>query len=219
MRTLWNWHRWLGWVIAVPLLLWTVSGLFMVSFPIEQVRGTDLKAKPAALPTDLVPAPPPWRGGATAAAVKLRGDLPVWVLTGGEGERWTADARTGRPLPSVDAAEAARLGSAAFKAPPPLASVTRYAAPDAPLDLRQERPSWRVEFTDGLRVYLDADTGEVLAVRSRLWRAFDWMWGWHILDPGGREDTHHPLLIALAALSLAGVAIGTALLFRRRVRQ
>ena len=73
MRWLWRWHRWLGWVIALPLLGWTVSGLFMVSFPIEQVRGTDLRAEKPALPADLVPAPPPWRGGASGAALQMRG--------------------------------------------------------------------------------------------------------------------------------------------------
>ena len=34
------------------------------------------------------------------------------------------------------------------------------------------------------------------------WRAFDFMWGLHILDPAGREDSSHPLLIALAGLGL-----------------
>ena len=73
MRWLWRWHRWLGWVVALPLLGWTVSGLFMVSFPIERVRGTDLRAEMPALPADLVPAPPPWRGGASGAALQMRG--------------------------------------------------------------------------------------------------------------------------------------------------
>ena len=118
----------------------------------------------------------------------------------------------------MQAAEAPTLAAVALKAPGRVARVERFAADAAPLDLRQDRPSWRVEYADGLRVYLDADTGEVLAVRSRLWRAFDWMWGLHILDLDGREDTHHPLLIALAALSLAGVAAGVGLLFRRRRR-
>ena len=39
-------------------------------------------------------------------------------------------------------------------------------------------------------------------MRTGLWRWFDFAWGLHILDPRGREDTHHPLLIASAALAL-----------------
>ena len=48
-RTAFAWigrlHIWIGWLVAVPLLLWTVSGLFMVSQPIETVRGEHLKTK------------------------------------------------------------------------------------------------------------------------------------------------------------------------------
>ena len=45
MRRLARWHIWLGWLIGVPLLLWTASGLFMVAWPIEQVRGGQLRTE------------------------------------------------------------------------------------------------------------------------------------------------------------------------------
>ena len=34
-----RWHIWLGWLVGVPLLLWTLSGVAMVARPIEEVRG------------------------------------------------------------------------------------------------------------------------------------------------------------------------------------
>ena len=34
-----RWHVWLGWLIFIPMLLWTVSGVAMVLKPIEEVRG------------------------------------------------------------------------------------------------------------------------------------------------------------------------------------
>ena len=56
----------------------------------------------------------------------------------------------------------------------------------------------------------------MLALRSRLWRAFDFMWGLHIMDLQGREDTHHPLLIGSAALALLTSLLGLVLLGRPR---
>ena len=48
MRLLARWHIWLGWLVGVPLLLWTVSGLAMTLRPIEETRGTDrLVERPA----------------------------------------------------------------------------------------------------------------------------------------------------------------------------
>ena len=59
-RSLFRYHVWLGWLVGVPLLLWTVSGLVMVARPIETVRGTDLKIErtPALLTPNAVPTLP-----------------------------------------------------------------------------------------------------------------------------------------------------------------
>ena len=45
-HTLRRWHIWLGWLVGIPMLFWTVSGVLMVWKPIEEVRGTDLLRDP-----------------------------------------------------------------------------------------------------------------------------------------------------------------------------
>ncbi|MBC7985348.1 MAG: hypothetical protein H7X93_01560, partial [Sphingomonadaceae bacterium] len=94
-----------------------------------------------------------------------------------------------------------------------------FAADAAPLELRRPRPSWRAEFADATRVYIDAETGETLALRTRRWRVFDWMWGLHIMDLQTREDTSHPILIVFAALALLSVLIALAILPWRYIRR
>ena len=44
-RQLFRYHVWLGWLVGIPLLLWTVSGLVMVARPNDIVRGSDLRAE------------------------------------------------------------------------------------------------------------------------------------------------------------------------------
>ena len=73
-------------------------------------------------------------------------------------------------------------------------------------------PPTGVAFADGARVHIDADTGAVLALRTRQWRLFDLMWGLHIMDLRGRENTSHPVLIASAALALVATVLGLVLL-------
>jgi hypothetical protein len=214
-----RWHIWLGWLIAVPLLLWTASGLFMVSFPIEQVRGTDLRSDPPALSVEAPLVAPSLEPGVTHVELIARIDGPRWVTHIGESQIIVRDATSGQLLPQVDAPLASRIANAALKAPGSIASIRRFAADANPIDLRRDRPAWQVEYQDGVRVYIDADTGEVLAVRTRLWRVFDVMWGLHIMDLQSREDTHHPLLVGFAALALLSVLVGTILLFRRRRRR
>ena len=51
MRQMARWHIWFGWLVGVPLLLWTASGLFMAARPLAEVRGEALRNAPAALTT------------------------------------------------------------------------------------------------------------------------------------------------------------------------
>ena len=214
MRLLSRWHIWLGWLIGVPLLFWTASGLFMVAWPIEQVRGGQLRAepKPMALAGLVVPQ------GASVTKLSLVDEAgrPVWVASAADGALRRFDARSGLPLPLVDEAEARAIATASYRGGAKLEGMARFAADAAPIELRRERPSWQAQFGDGTHVYVDAGTGEVLALHSQLWRAFDLMWGLHIMDLQGREDTHHPILIGFAGLAFAGTLMGCVLLFRRR---
>jgi hypothetical protein len=217
MARLARWHIWLGWVAAVPLILWTVSGLWMVSQPIEDVRGAPLRAEPAQLPSGFRAVPPVVTDqGPEAVTLISRVDRPVWVVRYPGNRMRTADGATGAWLARVDARLAERIANAALRHPGRVDTIAAFAAVDAPLELRKDRPSWRVAYDDGLHVYVDAVTGEVLAVRSRQWRAFDFMWGLHIMDLESREDTHHPLLIIAAISGLLSILAGATLLFRRR---
>jgi len=215
-RMVMRWHVWLGWLVGVPLLLWTASGLFMASFPIDTVRGEHLKAEAPALP-GFRPVVPILEGRPvqTLTLSQQAGTL-VWLVDYADGGKRRADARTGALLPSVSAREAALLARAAFAGKAELAAVTRFSADNAPLELRRPRPSWQARFADDTHIYIDAETGAVLVTRSALWRAFDFMWGLHIMDLQTREDTNHPILIGFAALAVISILIGICLLPLRR---
>lgn len=217
MKRLARWHVWLGWLVAVPILLWTFTGLWMVARPIDEVRGTHLRAEPAALAVEAEPVLPKL-DGRTVARLELapRIDRTVWIVRFADGDARAADPATGALLPRIDASIARAIADAALVAPGEVTAVRAFAANAAPIDLRRERPSWQVVYAEGLYVYVDALTGELLAVRSAQWRWFDLMWGLHIMDVQTREDTSHPLLIGFAALAFIGSVFGTVLLFRRR---
>ncbi len=209
-----RWHIWLGWAAAVPLILWTLSGLFMTLRPIEEVRGEQVRRPPALISTTDLSAPR-LPGPVKRLALTEQKGAAVWVVTDNAGNqaRYAAD---GMPIPPVGEAEARELAAATYAGQAPLVSVQRFAADTPPLELRRERPSWQAVFEDGTHIYIDADTGEVLALRTRFWRAFDFMWGLHILDPFGRENSSHALLWIFSLISLISCLLGTTLLFRRR---
>lgn len=217
MRSLAKWHIWLGWLVGVPIAMWLVTGLFMVSRPIEEVRGNhlvrDLPAQPLAVPGSTLAG-----AGANLSEmhVTMQDGRAVAILTTLGGETRRVDFATGALLPALDAAAARTLVASRIIGGDKVERVTLFPADKVPFDFRRPLAVWQVALEDGTNVYVGRDTGNIEAVRTRWWRAFDLAWGLHIMDFSGREDTSHPVLILFAALSLTGALIGCVLMFRRR---
>jgi hypothetical protein len=219
-ETLRRWHVWLGWIVGLPLLLWTATGLFMATFPIERVRGEHLIGDPPAL---TLAAPPivPAVGARPLASIILepRPGGARWIVRYKDGGGRLADPATGRLLPPLSAADARAIVEARYTGSARIAAVERTSADAPPIELRRKVPAWRVVYDDGARFYVHAQTGEILARRTALWRVYDFMWGLHILDLGGREDTDNAWLFGFALISLASVLMALVLLpmtLRRR---
>jgi uncharacterized iron-regulated membrane protein len=208
-----RWHIWLGWIVGLPLLAWTVSGLVMVVRPIETVRGEELISKAPALPAGFVPVPPAI-GPRPLSSLRLESGPggPRWRLGYADGATRLADARDGRLLPPLAAADAAQIVEGRYTGEARVAAVDRTSAEAPPIDLRRKVAAWRVTMSDGTRFYLDRSTGEILARRTRWWRVYDWMWALHIMDFETREDAHNPLLIGFAAASLATLLLALVML-------
>lgn len=212
-----RWHIWLGWLVGFPILMWMTTGLFMASKPIEEVRGNHLR-----LPVEEQPLVLP--GSALAneefpiremRAVMQEGRA-VAVLTGMDGAVRRVDFESGAPLPALTANDARTLVGDRIKGGDAVRSVNFFEARETPFDFRREMPVWQVALDDGTHVYVGKDTGQIEAVRTSWWRAFDFMWGLHIMDLQTREKTSHPILIIFAILGLIGALLGCVLMFRRR---
>ena len=215
-----RWHIWLGWVAAIPMLLWVVSGLIMVARPIEDVRGSGLlrEAEPVRLAG---PPIPPLVAGVPLSSLTLeqRAVGPRWVIKLADGKTRIADPNTGLLLPALSASDATREVEARYTGQAKVQSVTRTSADNPPLDLRRPIDAWKIEMDDGTRFYVDSSTGQIAATRTRWWRFYDLMWGLHIMDPQTREDTHNPFVIGFGIVALAMAVLGTIVLpmtIRRR---
>jgi len=208
-----RWHIWLGWVGAVPILLWVVSGLVMVWKPIEEVRGSGLLREPA--PIRLVGTPiPPLVAGVplSALSIEQRAAGPRWVIKLPDGKTRLADPDTGLLLPPLSASDARREVEARYTGEGRIVAVNRTKADNPPIDLRRPIEAWQVTMDDGTRIYVDAASGQIAATRTRWWRFYDLMWGLHIMDPQTREDTHNPFVIIFGLAALAMAVLGTIVL-------
>ncbi len=211
-------HKWIGLIIGIQLLLWTLSGAMMAILPMGEVSGGDVR-DPQEI--RLVPASDRWPAvrqqlGSTAiTGVSLRPLLsgPVFEVGTADGVR-LFDASTTKPI-AVDSQLARRIASAAY---PGTAQVRgAEALRELTLPVREhELPIWRVDFADekNSSYYVSGTTGELLERRNDTWRAWDFFWMLHIMDYAKRTSFNHPViwLFGFAAVWLA--VTGFWLLFR-----
>jgi hypothetical protein len=208
-----RYHVWLGWLVGIPMLFWTVSGLVMVAKPIEEVRGTDLIAPPKPMQI-LMPVVLPRVAGlpVTTLSLEPRADGPRWELDiAGAGSR-LADPTTGQLLPRLGAADAAREVMARYTGTAKVVETSRVDSNSPPLELRRAMDGWRVRLDDGTHFYVDGGSGEIVARRTKWWRVYDFMWGLHIMDLQGREETNNPWVVTFSALALGMVLLALVLL-------
>ena len=204
---------WLGWLVGVPMIFWTVSGLVMVARPIEDVRGSALirDAAPIASTRGVVA---PVIEGRAVSAMKLesRATGPRWVIAFADGGARLADPATGALLPALGAADAAREVTSRYTGTAKVVETRRVAADSPPLELRRAMDGWRVKMDDDTHFYVDAGSGEIVARRTSWWRIYDFMWGLHIMDLQGREETNNPWVVTFAALSVLMALLAIVLL-------
>ncbi len=213
--TLRRWHMWLGWLVGLPMLFWTITGLVMVARPIEEVRGEGLLRDPA--PISLAaPAVSPRIDGRTVTSLTLepRAAGPRWVVrfAGDPPLSRLADPATGWLIAPFGAAEAVREVTARYTGKARVESVTRMDPRVKLTELRRPLDGWRVAMDDGTYFFVDAGSGAVIARRTRFWHVYDWMWGLHIMDLQGRSDTHNPWIITFSLLALVMMVMALILL-------
>ena len=202
-RQLRRWHIWLGWIVGIPFLVWTVSGLLMVWKPIEEVRGSHLMAEPKPIRMGGILIPPALAGvPLQSLRLEQRSAGPRWVIALPDGTTRLASAETGALMPPLSAADAAGEVMARYSGKAKIRSVTRTSADAPPLDLRRPLAAWQVAMDDGTHFYVDAGSGEVVARRTAWWRIYDFMWGLHIMDPTTREDTNNPWVVGFGIFAL-----------------
>ncbi len=219
-------HFWLSLLVGLQVLIWIGSGAFFALNPIDQVRGAHLRQDHAPALIDwrqaaITPEQAAGMYGLSVADIRLRmvAGRATYLVSGEHGPLGLVDAETGAARPHVTADEARAIALAAWAGQGPLQSLELLE--QGPQEYGREGAVWaaRFEAPGGPVFYIEAATAEVRAVRTNQWRWFDILWGFHIMDWGGREDINNAFLISFSLIALAFSVSGVALTWRGAVRR
>lgn len=219
-------HKWLALVVAIQAVFWTLSGVYMTAVHIDIIHGDRLVKAQAARPIALAGLVEPAHlahlaPGMKSARLETQLGQPVYVVQA-EGGPALFDARTGQKLSPLNADQAKARAQALFAEDGKVVS-TQYLT-KAPLEIQTRPvPVWRVEFEGAWRptFYISPVTGELVSRRHDLWRTFDFVWMFHIMDYDDRQDVNNVLIRVFTWLAVATAASGAWLLlysFRRKRR-
>jgi uncharacterized iron-regulated membrane protein len=210
-------HKWIGLLIGLQLLMWTLSGAMMALLDMHEVSGGD-ERDPAAVQMARVDRWPVVRqqlGSQPLLGLSLRPmlDRQVYEVSTPAGVR-LFDAASGVPV-AVTGQLAKQVAAAAYPGKPAI----RRVAPLTELTLAvrdHSLPIWQVDFADekNSTYYVSGSTGELLERRNDTWRLWDFFWMLHIMDYDNRSSFNHPLIITLGFAAVWLAITGLWLLFR-----
>lgn len=213
-------HKWVGLLIGIQFLCWTMGGVVMTWIPIETVRGEHNIAKQAPLlveaqklETLLTRIGNPQVVSLAARAV---GGVPAVVVNDADGVQGIYALETAEKLTPVDREMALAIARADFKGQAGTVSAELVEA-DAPADYRGSLPVWRVDMADdeGSVLYVSPSQARVVARRTDVWRFYDFFWMLHIMDYDTRDNFNNPLVMVAGATGMIFVVSGIWLLFFR----
>lgn len=211
-------HKWIGLVIGVQALLWMISGLYMVVVPLEVVHGDHLahvpteRLNPSAARISQASLHEAYPG---ITAVRMKNLLGKEVYEVKQGKQTSlVDAVSGEKISPLDRDQIIALADAAYVGEGSIKGVEWVTKAPQEVGARPV-PLWAVHYDEPgqTTLYFSPYTGDLVARRHELWRWFDFLWMFHIMDYEERENVNNTLLRTASITGLLFALSGAWLLF------
>ncbi|TMN45308.1 hypothetical protein [Pseudoalteromonas sp. S2755] len=211
-------HKYLGYLLFLQIFAWLLGGLVMSAIPLEKIHGKHLAHRSLDNPfpttayradlNQLV------QNTVQVRQIQLGHFLDTPIIKLNQDENLIFNGITGAPFTTPNQQQIIQQANQHLLIAADVSHIERLAT--APREAGYKEDVWRVEYNDILSttLYLSATSGEVVTVRSTLWRIFDFFWMLHIMDYDEREDFNNPLLISFAATSVLFCLTGVLLLLQ-----
>ena len=193
-------HRYLSIFIAIQLLLWTVSGIYFAFNKIEMVRGEQYR-----LPLE------------TEYRIFKRLGQEI-IETNENGLKTYLSHPDKLPVKNLSPEEAITIAKQKTSLIP--IEVSLIEKEERGVEYRGRRlPIYKIstDTEDDINIYLDPITGDIAAIRSDSWRAWDLLWALHIMDYQDRDNINNILLKIFSVLALISSITGIILFFKKTI--
>lgn len=215
-------HRYLGVVLGIQFLIWTLSGIYFSWTNIDEIHG-DLQHKKTPYlsgnfnlisPTivfDKIKLKPDSIQSLQLVSVLGQPYYSIYFYSKGKLNQTLSNALTGEVRSAISKEEAIQLAAESFVGTPNVKSIDYITSTDGHHEYRgKPLPAWAVAFSHptNTKVYVSAQNGKVESFRNDQWRLFDFLWMGHTMDYKGRDNINNWLLRIFSAFGFVTVLSG-----------
>ena len=213
-----NTHKYLSFFISLQLLIWTVSGIYFAFNKIELVRGEKYFVQES-YTMDLSEVDLKL---SNVKSLRLLKRLDETIVVASKGLDNSYLDRNGQPVEKLTGNEASLIVARKTSLVP--TNVTEITTPKKGSEYRgRALPLYKVLSKDieenEISVYVNAYSGDIVAIRSSSWRLWDLMWGLHIMDWQERDNINNTLLKLFSILALMSSITGLLLFFKMDIKK
>lgn len=220
-------HRYLGLVLGIQFLAWTLGGLYFSWTNIEQIRGEDLRADKRPLPIqtenaslgillDSLQAANPNMSFKTIQVVDILGKAYYQIATSVDEQVLLFDVKTLRHKQPLTEQQAKNVAQQSLKNSSEILKVEYLTSTNGHHEYREKPlPAYAVTFEapNNTTVYVSTELGTVQSYRNNAWRLFDFLWMLHTMDYENRDNINNWLLRLFSVFGLITISSGMLLFY------
>lgn len=223
-------HRYLGVLLGIQFLFWTIGGLYFSWSNMDEIHGDFQKKAPPQYRADLAFVSPSIALLNLKNKVKIHSILNIALidvlgkptyrmefLHGGHHKMFQlADAQTGALRDPLSMEEATALAKQQFNGDPKVKSIEEIKNVSGHHEYRENPlPAVAITFEKPIEttVYVATELGIVTKYRNDKWRIFDFLWMLHTMDYQSRDNIGNWLLRGFSVFGLFTICSGFTLFF------
>ncbi len=222
-------HRYIGLIVALQLLAWTLGGIWFTWNDIDKIHGdhlrntTKIMAKSPAVSTQkALKALSDYKSLNSIAVIQVL-STPVYRIkyrtVQGVSKMVLIDGNSGELFPEITQQQAIDIVNESKNFIAKISSVEFITETDAHHEYREKpMPAWAItyDYPESPTFYVSTQLGIVTAVRHNSWRIFDFLWMLHTMDYQTRDDFGNWLIKIFSLIALVTAISGIVLFFISR---
>ena len=220
-------HRYLGVILGIQFLLWTMGGLYFSWSDIDEIHGDFERKQPPLLsgtismvsPTHALQInsiKPDSLHSVQVINILQRPYYSIRFILNNRDTTILANAQTGQVREDIGKDEAIAVAKENFIQNTSVRNVEYIREVSKHSEYRgRPLPAWKITFEhpSNTNIYVSSRLGRVETFRNKKWRAFDLLWMFHTMDYSGRDNINNWVLRAFSIFGFVTILSGFVLFF------